>query len=119
MDKIVLISEEELRLIIRQELYTHQKTVHQTEVKKQSETPENETFVTVQTASTLLCLSVQTIYAMISKGGILPHYKKGKRLYFLPSELKIWLREGKVKGFNELQQEAENYIKRKNKKGNS
>ena len=35
-----------------------------------------------------------TIYGKVQKKEI-PHYKKGKHLYFLQSEIDIWLKEGR------------------------
>lgn len=39
--------------------------------------------------------SVKTIYNKTSKGEI-PHYKKGKFLYFRPEEIENWLMEGNL-----------------------
>lgn len=36
-----------------------------------------------------------TFYGLVSRGEI-PHYKKGKKLFFLKSEIDNWFRSGKV-----------------------
>jgi hypothetical protein len=48
---------------------------------------------------------VQTVYSWVSNA-LIPVNKKGKRLYFLKSEIDLWLKSGRRKTFAELQQEA-------------
>ncbi len=52
-------------------------------------------------ACDLVGLRKPTIYALTSAGEI-PHYKRGKKLYFRKSELQRWLTTRKVHGSNEL-----------------
>ncbi len=56
-----------------------------------------------------------TWYSKISKGEV-PYHKKGKKLYFLKSEIDAWLRTGKCKSNAEIEAEARTYLL-KNKKG--
>ncbi len=50
-----------------------------------------------------------TWYSKISRNEV-PHYKRGKKIYFLKSEIDEWLKEGKCKSNSELEKEAEAYL---------
>ena len=56
-----------------------------------------------------------TWYSKISRNEI-PYYKRGKKVYFLKSEIDEWLKQGKHKSKTEIKQEAEIYLSN-NKKG--
>jgi len=56
-----------------------------------------------------------TWYSKISRNEV-PHYKRGKKVYFLKSEIDEWLKQGKCKSNAEIDQEAEVYLS-SNKKG--
>ena len=58
-------------------------------------TPEE--MVTIKEAAVILKLSVSRIYALV-QAGMVPCYKPGRSLLFLPSELRKWMAEGKRKG---------------------
>ena len=59
--------------------------------------------------------SKPTWYSKISRNEV-PHYKRGKKLYFLKSEIDEWLKQGKCKSNAEIEQEAQVYLLN-NKKG--
>ena len=44
---------------------------------------------------------------------IIPVHKGGKKLRFLKSEIDIWLKQGKKKTFEEIDNETEQYFKTK------
>lgn len=67
-----------------------------------------EKLMTVAEAAEFLNLSVPTIYSLVHKGTI-PTNKKGKRLYFLQSELTDWIKSGRRKTMAEI--ESEQYLK--------
>ncbi|MCH7514506.1 MAG: helix-turn-helix domain-containing protein [Bacteroidetes bacterium] len=52
-------------------------------------------FMNTVEASKLLGLKLNTVYQYTSKG-ILPHYKKEGKIYFLKEDLIQWVKEGKV-----------------------
>lgn len=54
--------------------------------------------------------AVQTIYGWTSNN-MIPYHKVGKRIYFVKSELDAWLSMEKHKSQDNLQIEAENYVK--------
>lgn len=66
--------------------------------------PESE-IMDVRQAAKLTGLSVQTLYGKTSRREI-PHFKRGKRIYFQPNELIKWIRKGKVKTREELESET-------------
>ena len=51
----------------------------------------------VSTPEEILKLSVSRVYALV-QAGMVPCYKPGRSLLFLPSELRKWMAEGKRKG---------------------
>jgi excisionase family DNA binding protein len=53
-----------------------------------------------------------TWYSKISRNEV-PHYKQGKKIYFLKSEIDEWLKQGKCKSNAEIEQEAKAYFKKK------
>lgn len=42
--------------------------------------------------------------------GLIPHYKRGKTIYFFEDELMAWVREGKCESIDERLAEAEKNI---------
>lgn len=66
----------------------------------------------VKQAADFLRIKIATLYEKTSKK-IIPHSKKGNKLYFSRAELQAWLEEGKVKTTHELESEAMNYIMNK------
>lgn len=46
-----------------------------------------------------------TIYSWVQQGTI-PYHKRGKKLFFLKSEINDWLRKARRKTFNEIRSEA-------------
>jgi excisionase family DNA binding protein len=76
---------------------------------------EGGELLNIADAGKLLGLSKNTIYKMVQKR-ILPHSKRGKRLYFLKEELMNWIKGGKKKTETELTAEAEEQFISKNKR---
>ena len=70
---------------------------------------ESEKLITIKEAADLIHLAVPTIYNLVSKKKI-PHYKRGKRLYFFKEELIDWIKENKVKTDKEIELEADDYL---------
>jgi len=59
----------------------------------------------VQQAAQFLKMKTATLYEKTS-GKLIPHFKKGNRLYFHLSELQKWIKQGKVKTQQEISCEA-------------
>ncbi len=68
--------------------------------------------LTVAQSAEFLSLKVATIYSLISRREI-PHFKKGKRVYFFKQELIDYLKEGRKKTNTELEAEATIYVANK------
>jgi excisionase family DNA binding protein len=68
------------------------------------EEPEAD-ILNVQEAAKLLNLAPATIYNKVNKKEI-PHFKKGKKLWFSKTGLIAWLKEGKKLTIIEIQKEA-------------
>ena len=77
------------------------------------ESPQTEDkLLSVREASTLLRLTVPTIYSTVSRGE-LPCMKQGNRLYFSLAEITAHLRSGKKRAAAELTAQAEEFCNRK------
>lgn len=59
----------------------------------------------VQQAAEFLKLKINTLYEKTSRK-LIPHFKKGNKLYFHLSELQEWITQGKVKTHSEIEGEA-------------
>ena len=52
-------------------------------------------FINTREASEFLGIKMNTMYQYTSKG-ILPHYKRGGKVYFIKDELVNWVKQGKI-----------------------
>jgi len=55
-----------------------------------------------------------TWYSKLSRNEV-PYYKRGKKIYFLKSEIDEWLKKGKCKSNAEIEAEAEAHLSNNNK----
>jgi len=74
-----------------------------------SAVPEADQLLTIQQAAEILCLSVPTIYGLVSRSEI-PCMKKGKRLYFSKEEITNWIKTGRKKTISEIEMETDDYL---------
>lgn len=79
---------------------------------------ETRDILDIKQASDFLSLKLNTLYEKTSQK-IIPHFKKGNKLYFNKAELQAWVAEGKVKTTTELQSEASSYTLHKEHQRNS
>lgn len=70
----------------------------------------NDEFLTVKQTAELLDLAVQTIYGLVNRREI-PNIKKGRRLYFIKSDINNWLSQGRRKTQTEMLENAQDNIK--------
>lgn len=84
------------------------------ELKQPTAVPQKE-ILSIAEACELLNLAKQTIYTHTSKG-TLPHFKRGKKLYFRRSELLAWIENGKQTTVADEQQKMNEYFQQKGKK---
>jgi excisionase family DNA binding protein len=76
---------------------------------------DTEDLLTIQQAAEFLHLSVPTLYSHVSKS-VIPHSKRGKRLYFSKRELTAWIQAGRKKTAAEITAEVETGLNSKKKK---
>ncbi len=69
----------------------------------------NEQMVSVAEAAKITGLAMNTLYDKTHRREI-PHYKKGKRLYFRPAELIAWIANGRVMTRNEIEAKAISHV---------
>jgi excisionase family DNA binding protein len=77
----------------------------------QGHTHEPEIMNLIQAAE-YLSLSKSSLYKSTSQREI-PHFKKGKRIYFRRSELDKWITEVRIKTRREIEVEATKYLSKK------
>ncbi len=71
--------------------------------------PEDEPMVGITEAARITGLAVNTLYDKTHQRAI-PHYKKGKRVYFRPSELTAWIGTGRVATQDEIAAKAATHV---------
>ena len=76
--------------------------------------PEEDKLLTIREAAEILHLSVPTVYGLVQRSEV-PVCKRGKRLYFSKLELVSWILAGRKKTVSEIDAEAEQYIRSRNK----
>lgn len=90
MNKLILLTEEELEDIIQKSMRVILSEQKQQEPKEAS-LPQ---FLDVTEAAKYVKLAKQTMYALSASNQI-PHIKRHKRLVFLKTDLEQWLLEGR------------------------
>lgn len=88
MEKIIVTSPEELEAFIESSV---KRVLKAQSVNNTANDPDH---FTVKQAAAFLDLAEQTIYGLTSRNEI-PHYKRGKKLYFLKAELEKWMLENR------------------------
>ncbi len=78
--------------------------------------PEADPLLTIQQAAELLCLSVPTMYGLVSRADV-PSMKKGKRLYFSKQSIIEWVKTGRKKTVAEAASEADTFLSTQKRKG--
>lgn len=71
---------------------------------KQNPTPEKRVPIEIDEACRLIMKAKPTVYALVRKG-LIPCYKRGKKLFFFEDELMDWITKGKKKSIEELKEE--------------
>lgn len=100
MTKVILTTQDELEQIVQTSV---RKVLNETTIG--NSTPADQWF-NIEQASEFLGLAVQTIYQKVS-GLEIPFHKKGKKLWFLKSELDQWLKDGRQKTRKEIENDIE------------
>jgi excisionase family DNA binding protein len=87
MEKFILTTGKELDQLIAKSIRK------ELDAKSKNQVPVLE-ILTLEEASQFLNIAKQTIYGFTSKR-LIPHFKRGKKLYFKKSELESWILESK------------------------
>ena len=103
---ITTISKEEIQKFIENAVKT---AILQKSIKDKK---LNDTFLDVDQAATFLGIAKATLYGKCSKL-IIPHFKKGKKLYFHQSELMEYLKSGRRKTIQDIQQKVNTQLSEK------
>lgn len=104
MSKLILTTEDELEALIKRVVRDElQQLISKGDIELPKDTNE---VIDIKQASELMGVSVQTIYGKTSTR-MIPHYKKGKKIYFKRDELLAWLTEDKRKTRDEVLAEWE------------
>lgn len=74
-----------------------------------SNSSNEDVFMNIDETSKLIDLTKPTVYGLVHQNNI-PYHKKGKRLYFLKSEILAWLKSGKHQTKSELEDKADAYL---------
>ncbi|MFV8441866.1 helix-turn-helix domain-containing protein [Flavobacterium sp. LB2P44] len=74
-----------------------------------SKTSDEDAFLSIDETAKIINLSKATIYGLTHQKEI-PFHKRGKRLYFLKSEILQWIKNGKRESKSELEKRAEEYL---------
>lgn len=70
---------------------------------------EEDEFLSIDEAAKLIKLTKPTVYGLVHQKNI-PFHKKGKRLYFLKSEILDWIKGGKCKTKSDIRKQADAYL---------
>lgn len=84
-------------------------------VKNKTELPEKRIPIGIEDACRIIQKAKPTIYALVRKG-LLPSYKRGKKLFFFEEELLEWIAKGKKKTILDIRAEMEADLYSKSKK---
>jgi excisionase family DNA binding protein len=100
------LTEAELKELLKQ---TVREVLNEERDSKDNQSKENwSEILCVKEASRFLKLKINTLYEKTSRK-LIPHFKKGNKLYFHLAELQDWIKHGKVKTFQEIENDAINY----------
>ena len=75
----------------------------------QSQLNQTKAVLNLDEVCTHTGLSKSHVYKRTMQGNI-PHYKQAKHLYFDRVEIENWLKENRIKTFQEIEQEASTYV---------
>ena len=108
---IVQLDSEQLSNLIQSSI---RKVFKETPIQTVDTCDQPEQLLSIDEVAELLHLAKSTIYSKVSKNE-LPYMKRGKRLYFSKTDLMEYLKKGRKKSKDEIEQEADNYLRKKKK----
>lgn len=93
MSQIIVIPIEELKSILKE--------VISSALPYRDNDERTDSIFDVREAASYLKISMSSLYSLTSKREI-PHFKRGKKLYFKQDELVLWISEGKRKSIRDV-----------------
>ena len=94
--------------------------IKQIVLKLQPTQSEKHVLIEIDDASQIIKKAKSTIYTLVRKG-LLPYYKKGKKLYFYEDELLAWIENGQKKtseqNYDQMLASIQKNVHRKPKSG--
>lgn len=94
----------EVRKMLREEV---QAAINGIKFPKTEDTNE---LLTIQEVAKFINMAVPSVYGLVHFKKI-PHIKRGKRLIFEKNQIRNWLLSGRQKTLQEIQAEADNYLR--------
>ena len=88
---------------------TEQITENILKVINPSKTSDEDALISIDETVKIINLSKATIYGLTHRKEI-PFHKRGKRLYFIKSEILQWIKSGKRETKSELEERANEYL---------
>ncbi len=76
-----------------------------------SDIPDSNQIMNISEVAAYIKVAKATIYGMTHRNTI-PHYKKGKKLYFKKSEIDEWIFSKRIKTNLDIENEAMEYIRK-------
>jgi excisionase family DNA binding protein len=111
MENVIVATPTQLESLIEKAV---RKVFSETPPQYQNPPKKEKDVLNVDEAADLLNLAKQTVYSHTSKREI-PHFKRGKKLYFKRAELLAWIDQSKRQTVAEMQTETDNYLSRNGK----
>lgn len=84
-------------------------------VKNKTAPPEKRIPIGIEEACRIIQKAKPTIYALVRKG-LLPSYKRGKKLFFFEDELLEWIAKGRKKTIEDIRAEMEDRLYSKSRR---
>lgn len=85
------------------------------EERRKSEKPKERIPIGIDEACRIIQKAKSTVYALVRKG-LLPSYKRGKKLFFFEDELIEWIAKGRRKTVEDIRAEIEADMYSKNRR---
>lgn len=98
-----MISEEGIKVL------ADQITENITKAINTSKSSNEVVFMSIDETAKLINLTKPTVYGLVHQNNI-PYHKKGKRLYFLKSEIMTWIQSGKRESKSDVVNKVDEYL---------
>ena len=101
--QIYMLSEEGIKVLAEQITENIKKAMNP------SNSSTEDVFMNIDETAKLINLAKPSVYGLVHQNRI-PYHKKGKRLYFLKSQIIDWLKSGKKESKDDTETKANEYL---------